>query len=42
MIWGGINSANVIEHIGAQEGLITKTEIEKIQNSLTNYTPSEL
>lgn len=29
MKWGSVNAASVIEHIGAQEGLLSKEEIEK-------------
>lgn len=29
MRWGAVNSASVIEHIGAQEGLLTKEKIQK-------------
>ena len=42
MIWGAINSASVITKIGAQDGLLTKQEIEKSEISLTNFYPQEL
>ncbi len=29
LLWGSANSASVIEHVGPQKGLLTKTQIEK-------------
>ncbi len=28
--WGPVNSMNVVQHVGAQKGLLTRTEIEKL------------
>ena len=36
--WGPINSMNVVQHIGAQEGLLTRAEIEEfLLNKPENY-----
>lgn len=42
MIWGSINSSQVIQKIGAQNGLLTKTEINDIKSTLTDYSPKEI
>jgi sugar/nucleoside kinase (ribokinase family) len=42
MVWGAINAANVIQKIGAQEGLLNKNQINEIKSSLTNFYPHEL
>ena len=39
----GVHSANVIQHVGAQEGLLTREEIEeRIANKPENYGPQRL
>ena len=42
MTWGAINASSVIQKIGAQEGLITKEQLNNIKDSLTNFSPQEL
>ncbi len=43
LMWGAFNSANVIQHVGAQEGLLTREEIEeRIANKPENYGPQRL
>jgi sugar/nucleoside kinase (ribokinase family) len=42
MIWGAINSASVIQEIGAQDGLINQGKLNEIKNSLTNFIPEAL
>lgn len=42
MVWGTINSASVIGKIGAQEGLLTKNQIEEKIQSLENFFPKQL
>lgn len=42
MIWGAINSSSVIQKIGAQNGLLTKDEINNYKTSLGNFYPQEL
>lgn len=39
MIWGALNSANVIQKIGAEKGLLTKIELETKINSLDKFHP---
>lgn len=41
--WGPINSMNVVQHIGAQEGLLTKEELLKhLENSPEDYKPKKI
>jgi len=41
--WGPINSMSVVQHIGAQQGLLTKEEIEEFaKNSPANYKPTTM
>lgn len=41
--WGPINSMSVVQHIGAQKGLVTKDELEKyLQEAPKNYVPTPL
>lgn len=42
MVWGTINAASVVQKIGAQEGLMTKIELEEKIKSLKNFTPEKL
>jgi sugar/nucleoside kinase (ribokinase family) len=42
MVWGAINSASVIQKIGAQDGLINQEKLSEIKNSLTNFSPEAL
>lgn len=37
LLWGPINSASVIKYVGSQQGLLTKTEIEKQLASAPEY-----
>jgi sugar/nucleoside kinase (ribokinase family) len=43
MTWGPINSMSVVQYVGAQEGLLTKTEIlEYLKNAPTDYKLREI
>nr|MBI5455940.1 carbohydrate kinase family protein [Candidatus Levybacteria bacterium] len=42
MVWGTINAASVVKKIGAQDGLLTKEQIEEKIKSLKNFTPEKL
>jgi ribokinase len=43
LLWAPINSMNVVQHVGAQEGLLTEDQIEYyLRNAPTNYHPSEM
>lgn len=42
MRWGAVNAASVIEHIGAQEGLLGKEEIEKKLDEHLEFQVEEL
>lgn len=42
MIWGTLNSANVIQKIGAQEGLLTENEIKTKIIPLSSFYPEQL
>ncbi len=42
LLWAPINSMNVVQHVGAQEGLLTESEMEYyLQNAPKNYHPVE-
>jgi len=41
--WGPINSMSVVQHIGAQEGLLTKEKIEEyIESAPEDYVVKEI
>jgi sugar/nucleoside kinase (ribokinase family) len=41
--WGPINSMNVVQHVGAQTGLLTRSELEKLlEQRPTDYVAKEL
>jgi sugar/nucleoside kinase (ribokinase family) len=41
--WAPINSMSVVQKVGAQEGLLTKEELQKyLQNAPTEYYPKEI
>ena len=41
--WGPINSMNVVQHIGAQEGLLTEEEIQKyLDEAPADYLPKKI
>lgn len=41
--WGPINSMNVVQHVGAQTGLLMRAELEKLlAERPENYVPNEL
>lgn len=40
MKWGTLNASGVVQHIGPQEGLRTKAEIERIMKSKPKFTKS--
>jgi ribokinase len=41
--WGPVNSMNVVQHIGAQEGLLTKGELEHfLSEAPDNYKPEKI
>lgn len=42
MVWGAVNSASVIEKVGAENGLLTKVELLARIKSLKNFTPKPL
>jgi sugar/nucleoside kinase (ribokinase family) len=43
LMWGPINSMNVVQHIGAQEGLLTRDKLEqKLSQRPENYTPTKV
>jgi ribokinase len=42
MIWGSVNSASVIQKVGAQKGLLTKQELDKKIKELNNFYPTKL
>lgn len=42
MRWGAVNAASVIEHIGAQEGLLTKERIQERLESHKEFAAKEL
>ena len=41
--WGPINSMNVVQHIGAQEGLLTRDQLEEfLKNAPEDYRPKKI
>ncbi len=43
LLWGPINSMSVVQYIGAQEGLLSRKQIESyLQNAPSNYVLTEL
>lgn len=43
LTWAPINSMNVVQHVGAQEGLLTKVEIQEfLRNAPKDYFPKEI
>lgn len=40
MVWGGLNSASVIQSVGSQKGLLKKHEILEQINTLAKFKPS--
>jgi len=41
--WGPVNSMNVVQHIGAQEGLLTKEKLEEyLASAPDHYKPKEI
>jgi ribokinase len=43
LLWAPINSMNVVQHVGAQEGLLTDDQIEYyLRNAPKDYHPSEM
>jgi ribokinase len=43
LMWGPVNSASVVQKIGAQEGLLTQEELlEKISTAPADYKPSKI
>ena len=42
MIWGSVNAASVIQKVGAEEGLLTKQELEEKIKELNNFYPTKL
>jgi ribokinase len=40
LMWGPINSMSVVQYVGAQKGLLSRTELEKLlKNAPDNYKP---
>ena len=43
LMWGPINSMSVVQHIGAQKGLLTRAEIEKyLKEAPAGYLPQQI
>ena len=43
LLWAPINSMNVVQHVGAQEGLLTEDQIDYyLRNAPTDYHPKEM
>lgn len=43
LLWAPINSMNVVQHVGAQEGLLTDDQIEYyLRNAPSNYHPTKM
>lgn len=43
LLWAPINSMNVVQHVGAQEGLLTEDQIDYyLRNAPKNYFPKEM
>ncbi len=43
LLWAPINSMNVVQHVGAQEGLLTEDQIDYyLRNAPSNYHPTEM
>lgn len=43
LLWAPINSMNVVQHVGAQEGLLTRDQIDYyLRNAPANYHPTEM
>lgn len=41
--WGPVNSMSVVQHIGAQEGLLTREKLlEHLENAPADYEPTEI
>jgi ribokinase len=41
MVWGSINASSVVEKIGAQEGLLTKTDLMEKAKSNSSFSPKD-
>lgn len=43
LLWAPINSMNVVQHVGAQEGLLSEDQIDYyLRNAPSNYHPTEM
>lgn len=43
LLWAPINSMNVVQHVGATEGLLTESEIDKfLRDAPTDFHPKEM
>jgi ribokinase len=43
LAWGPVNSMSVVQHVGAQEGLLTREKLEEfIQNAPESYKPQKI
>lgn len=43
LLWAPINSMNVVQHVGAQEGLLTETQLDYyLRNAPKDYHPKEM
>jgi len=41
--WGPINSMNVVQHIGAQKGLLSREKLEEhLKNAPKDYVPTKV
>jgi ribokinase len=43
LMWGPVNSMSVVQHVGAQEGLLTRESLEEfLTNAPENYKPTKI
>ena len=43
LLWAPINSMNVVQHVGAQEGLLSEDQIDYyLRNAPDDYHPKEM
>lgn len=42
MMWGNLNSTSVLQHIGAQEGLLTHDQMQKDLQAHSNFKPKKI
>jgi sugar/nucleoside kinase (ribokinase family) len=43
LMWGPINSMSVVQHVGAQEGLLTREKLEEyLADAPADYRPQKI